>query len=149
MDSELAQELIDAIRSLTKAVEENTLAVASTGKTAFKKAGKKPGNSVWDGVQVLALAKQWPSEHGWFKTKIGTITRGEWFDTKSKAISEILAFARDAGCAVNITFDETQNGAFTNRRLQTIEVVEKGGNSKAAVASPEVEKEEELEESPF
>jgi hypothetical protein len=154
MDNQIAQDLIDAVNALRVVAEEIRDALAASGKTAMTKAGKKPGAFKWNNVEVKALSKQWPGPGGFFKSKIGTLTKSEWFDTKSKAIAEILAFARDGardGVLVNITYDEKQNGQYTNRYLATIEIVEdSAGRAVAQVPKENVRPaEEELEESPF
>lgn len=159
MDANLAQELIDALRANTRALQEMTAAVAAagTGAGGAKKAGAKEGKQRWERVRVKALARDWPNAHGWYKAKIGLLSTAqeEWFDTKSKSIAELLLRARENDLQVTITFDEKKNGQYVNRHLMTVEIADEGAapaeepKPRGGKSAPPVEEEEPLEESPF
>jgi hypothetical protein len=138
MDSQQAQELIEALRACTRALEANTAAVSSVA-AGKQRAGAKPGAIKWESVRVKALAKEFPNSNGWFKAKLGATTSRveEWMDTKSKSIADVLLDARENDLLVNITYDEKKNGQYTNRRLMTIEIVGMAGMPRESGQSDE------------
>lgn len=165
MDTNLQQELLDTMRDLIRALDANTAshAAAAHQSSGPVKAGAKPGQHSMPAVQVQTLAREYPNDYGWFKAKLGSRTRSEWFDTKSKSIADLVQRAAENDLTMAITYDEKRNGDYTNRYLKTVEIVEgnpdaddDGGDppqqkrrSSPRQASKPAAPEEPLEEAPF
>jgi hypothetical protein len=146
LDSQLIQELIDALHSCTRAIEANTAARSTGGGgDSLTSAGKKPGGEVWDAVHVKSLGKEFPNKYGFYSAKIGGGGDAEWFSTKSKSIAAVLEAARENEWMVDITFDTSTKGQYVNRYIQTIQ---KSSDIPRPAPLADVA-EEEQEEAPF
>jgi hypothetical protein len=98
-------------------------------------AGGKPGTVALPSVYVLSLSRDWPNDYGWYKARIGTDRASDWYSTKSDSVAAFVARAKESGLIVDVTFNQTEDGQYTNRYLCTI--AEKGCGPAAVERSSE------------